>query len=288
MSRFAFDGTLHNRMGHRRGDADWQAGAQFMLLGGEHVATVDGPAVRWFAIEELPEGQRLLVGEQDGQTYGAVIVERVDRVFAPTSVRVLAPLLEPKELSLAVHAVGMARWLASTPYCPRCGGATDIRQSGHVRHCAQCGVDHFPRTDPAVIVAITDPVTDSLLLARNTAWPQKRFSTLAGFVEPGESLEDAVVREVAEEVGVTVAAVRYAASQPWPFPASIMIGFFGEASDTRITVDHDEIAEARWFTRTELHDLMDNGEVLLPPRGVSISSWLIEEWLGDRIASAWF
>ena len=128
---------------------------------------------------------------------------------------------------------------------------------------------------------------DRALIARNSRWPEQWFSTLAGFVEPGESLEDAVRRETFEEVGVVVDEVNYLASQPWPFPTSLMLGFHAQATTTEIVLDENEIAEARWFTREELRAANHAGEVKLPPSGVSISTWLIEQWLGDKAHGGW-
>ncbi len=288
MSRFAFDGARHDRAALHRADSRDLDDVRVMVLGGEHVATVDGPALAWVTPAEAPEGEWLWLGEQNGRRHAAVVVDgRVSADLQPVSIRVLAPQLDPDELSLAVHAVAIARWLASTPFCPRCGSRTEVQQAGHLRHCPECGASHFPRTDPAVIMLITDD-QDRALLARNPAWPEGRFSTLAGFVEPGESLEDAVRREVFEEVGVTVGEVTYGASQPWPFPASLMLGFFGKATATDITVDQQEIAEAAWITRDELVAYGEAGTLLLPPSGVSISSWLIETWLGQDLTAAWF
>lgn len=287
MSRFAFDGARHDRAALHRADSRDLDDVRVMVLGGEHVATVDGPALAWLSAAEAPEGEWLWLGEQNGRRHAAVVVDgRVSADLQPVSIRVLAPQLDPDELSLAVHAVAIARWLASTPFCPRCGSRTEVQQAGHLRHCPECGASHFPRTDPAVIMLITDD-QDRALLARNPAWPEGRFSTLAGFVEPGESLEDAVRREVFEEVGVTVGEVTYGASQPWPFPASLMLGFFGTATATDITVDQHEIAEAAWITRDELVAYGEAGTLLLPPSGVSISSWLIETWLGQDLTAAW-
>ena len=288
MSRFAFDGARHDRAALHRADSRELDDVRVMVLGGEHVATVDGPALAWVPAAEAPEGEWIWLGEQHGRRHAAVVVDgRVPTELTPTSIRVLAPQLAPDELSLAVHAVAIARWLGATPFCPRCGARTQVQQAGHLRHCPECGASHFPRTDPAVIMLITDD-QDRALLARNPAWPEGRFSTLAGFVEPGESLEDAVRREVREEVGVTVGDVTYGASQPWPFPASLMLGFFGTATETTIEVDHDEIAEAAWVTRDELIRYGEAGTLLLPPSGVSISSWLIESWLGKDLTASWF
>lgn len=286
---FAFYRAQHDRAGHLRKDDAWDTpDVHVMVIGGEHVATVDGPALRWLPRSEAPEGTFIYLGEREGESYAAVLVaDRVPKELQPVSVRMLAPLLDEPELSLAVHAVGMARWLQSMPFCPRCGSATEVRSAGHLRHCPSCGADHFPRTDPAVIMLITDD-QDRALLGHQAAWPEGRWSTLAGFVEPGETLEDAVRREVKEEVGVVVGEVTYGGSQPWPFPASLMVGFFGKAVDTRIEVDHDEIAEARWITREELKAEGRAGTLLLPPRGVSISSFLVERWLGEPLEGAWF
>lgn len=284
---FAFDRTRHDRDGNLRKDDAWRSDdLRVMVLGGEHVATVDGPAVHWTSPSQAPDGEWIYLGEQAGARHAAVVVDRVPAELSPVSLRVLAPLLHADELSLAMHAVAMTRWLTSTPFCPRCGTRTEVAQAGHQRVCPQCGAHHFPRTDPAVIMLVTDD-DDRALLGRQSAWPEGRFSTLAGFVEPGESLEDAVRREVDEEVGVRVGDVEYAASQPWPFPASLMLGFFARAETTDIAVDEVEIAEARWLTRAELADLGESGELVLPPKGVSISRWLVETWFGGDIPGAW-
>ncbi len=287
-SPFAFDRTRHDRAGHLRRDDAWDApDVPVLVLGGEHVATVDGPALRWVPRSEAPEGTLLFLGETDGGRRAAVLVDRVPEELQPVSVRTLAPLLSADELSLAVHAVGMSRWLASTPFCPRCGTRTEVHDAGHLRRCPGCGASHFPRTDPAVIMLVTDD-DDRALLGHQASWPEGRWSTLAGFVEPGESLEDAVRREVAEESGVVVGDVSYGASQPWPFPASLMVGFFGRATSTDIEVDGVELGAAQWVTRDQLREQGRAGTLLLPPAGVSISSWLIEQWFGEPLTGAWY
>lgn len=285
---FAFARQLHDRAGHLRSrDVDWKTPElRVLVLAGEHVATIEGPALRWIGIDEAPEGQWIFLGTHGGAPYAAVVVSRVEQEFQPTSIRVLAPMLSVEELSLGIHAVAMARWLQTHVYCSRCGEYLYAESGGHLLRCPECGAQHFPRTDPAVIMLITDD-QDRALLARNPTWPEGRFSTLAGFVEPGESLEDTVRREVAEEVGVQVGEVSYLASQPWPFPSSLMLGFFGRALTTDIVPDEDEIAEARWFTREELRDLGTSNEVVLPPAKVSISRWLIERWFGGPIPGEW-
>ena len=285
---FAFDRARHDRAAHLRKDPEVWAAAEcrFMLVGGEHVATTDGPEIAWFSRSELPEGTLLFLGELEGQRYGAVLTDRVPEEFAPTSIRTLAPQLSPRELSIGIHAVAMGRWLQNNTYCPRCGEEVEVHESGHLLKCPACRAEHFPRTDPAVIMLVLDE-QDRALIARNSRWPEQWFSTLAGFVEPGESLEDAVRRETFEEVGVVVDEVNYLASQPWPFPTSLMLGFHAQATTTEIVLDENEIAEARWFTREELRAANHAGEVKLPPSGVSISTWLIEQWLGDKAHGGW-
>ncbi len=285
---FAFDRARHDRSGNlRKQDNLWKSpDLKVLVLGGEHVGTIDGPALRWVTVDEAPDGEWILLGEQHGQHYAAVAVQRVPEEFAPVSVRTLAPLLTEDELSLAIHAVGLARWVQSHTYCSRCGEYLYTSQAGHLLNCPSCGAQHFPRTDPAVIMLVTD-ADDRALLARNPAWPAGRFSTLAGFVEPGETLEDTVRREVAEEVGVVVGETTYRASQPWPFPQSLMVGFRAVAETTDFTLDGDEIAEARWFTREQLQQACESEQIVLPPPKVSISRWLIEDWYGGELPGRW-
>jgi NAD+ diphosphatase len=202
-----------------------------------------------------------------------------DRDWA--TLREVADRLDAQEAALAAPTVALVAWHANHQRCPRCGEPTVVTHAGWVRRCVAEGVDHFPRTDPAVIMAVVDE-DDRLLLGHASAWAPGRFSTLAGYVEPGESLEQAVRREVHEEVGVTIGDVAYRASQPWPFPASLMLGFRAQALSTEVTVDDDEIDAARWFTRDELARAARAGEVLLPGRS-SISRALVEEWYGGPV-----
>jgi NAD+ diphosphatase len=202
------------------------------------------------------------------------------------TLRDVGALLGDRDAGLFVHAVALANWHAAHTHCPRCGAATVPGPGGHSARCPADGSEHFPRSDPAVIVLVTDP-DDRCLLARNAAWPSRRVSILAGFVEAGESAEQAVVREVAEETGITVTDVRYVGSQPWPMPWSLMLGFrAGAAAGQRIAVDHEELAEARWFSRAGLLASLRSGEVALPPP-VSIARRIIESWYGGPLPSAW-
>ncbi len=181
-------------------------------------------------------------------------------------------------------SVALAHWHATHPRCARCGEGTDVVQAGWSRSCPSCGAEHYPRTDPAVIMAVTDG-DGRILLGRQASWPDRRYSTLAGFVEPGESLEDAVRREVFEESGVVVGEVTYLGSQPWPFPSSLMLGFVGQAVATQITVDGVELADARWWSREAFDRDIASGALLLPP-AVSIARRLVEHWYGGPVLDA--
>lgn len=189
--------------------------------------------------------------------------------------------LSARDAGLATAAVALYEWHVRHPRCPRCGAVTFTVSSGWVRRCVADGTEHYPRTDAAVIMAVVDS-DDRLLLANSAAWPERRFSTLAGFVEPGESVEHAIRREVREESSIVVGDVAYRGSQPWPFPASLMLGFRAQALSTEITVDGDELRAARWFDRDTLRAEVAAGTVLLP-LSTSIARALIEEWFGGPL-----
>lgn len=283
---FVFARTHHDRSAHARAGDNWvDPSIRVMVLGGEHIATECGGNIRWMSQAQAPDGEWIFLGHIGSQSYAAVLIDWVPQELEPASLRVLGPSLSDEDASLAVHAVGIARWHGKHRFCPVCGAPTRSVEAGHQRHCDSCGTEHFPRTDPAVIMLITDE-HGRALLGRQSAWPQGRYSTLAGFVEPGENLSDAVRREVREEVGIGVDDVQYAGSQPWPFPASLMLGFFGRTTDTELQIDGDEIIEAHWFTRDEITELSANGSLKLPS-AVSISRALIETWHGGNITGQW-
>jgi NAD+ diphosphatase len=200
----------------------------------------------------------------------------------PAGLRDAAALLSDRDAGLFTHAVALANWHDTHTHCPRCGALTTPRAAGHARVCPVDGSEHFPRIDPAVIMLVTD-AEDRALLARNRQWPERRVSILAGFVEAGESAEQAVTREVGEETGIKVSRIRYLGSQPWPMPQSLMLGFRALADgDLSVRVDQEEIAEARWYTRDGLRVALAAGEVLLPPP-VSIAHRIIESWYGEKL-----
>ena len=220
--------------------------------------------------------------------------EDVAQTLAPAgelmNLRLCGPLMSHSEAALLAYARGMVHWHQQHRFCGVCGHPTKNRDGGHLRLCSNPdGVQQtFPRTDPAVIMLVLRDSDGSgppeCLLGRQRVWPEGNYSTLAGFVEPGESLEEAVRREVLEEVGIRVTDVQYRASQPWPFPSSLMVGFCARAETFDINLDNDELEDAKWFTSVELRGFgewgQSTGDPCLP-RKDSISRWLIETWLEE-------
>jgi NAD+ diphosphatase len=231
----------------------------------------------------------VLLGEFEGCAYIALEVEeerQVQDVGLPGEFMDLHKVgnqLEQWQGGLLAYARGMLHWHTQSQYCGVCGSLTSVAEAGHMRVCTNetCATPHFPRTDSAIIVLVTDG--DRCLLGRKSNWEPRKFSTIAGFVEPGESLEDAVRREVLEETGVVVGEVYYHSSQPWPFPASIMVGFTAIAESHTIRVDKTELEEARWLTREELREGIKTGALLLPS-DVSIAYRLVHDWLVHKTA----
>ena len=190
--------------------------------------------------------------------------------------------MTPLDAEIAATAKGVLEWHRTHGFCPNCGTATEAGKAGWMRGCAGCGRMHFPRTDPVVIMLVTRGET--VLLGRSPAWPEGFFSCLAGFMEPGETMEAAVRREVWEETGVRVGSVRYLSSQPWPFPGSLMLGAQGEAVSDAIEIDPEEIAEAVWLTREELADVFEGVHPRISPaREGAIAHFLLRSWLADRL-----
>ncbi|WP_299948212.1 NAD(+) diphosphatase [uncultured Ruegeria sp.] len=201
-------------------------------------------------------------------------------VFA--ELRRIMARLSPRDAELAAAAKAVISWHETHRFCARCGARSEITQGGWQRSCPSCGGQHFPRTDPVVIMLITHK--NSVLMGRSPGWPEGMYSLLAGFVEPGETLEAAVRREVLEEAGVPVGAVQYLASQPWPFPASLMIGCAGVALSRDIQIDPIEIEDAMWVTRTEMMQAFAGDHPkLLPARKGAIAHFLLQHWLADTL-----
>jgi NAD+ diphosphatase len=291
-------GTV-DRITHRRTDKDWIDAAwkdprtRVLVVHDGH-ALVREDGLVFVTPEEAPAGTRFLLGQDsDGVVYfgvsgplGAPSAPSAAEAVRVASLREVGALLSDRDAGLLTHAVALANWHDTHVRCPLDGTPTVPDPAGHSTTCPADGTEHFPRTDPAVIMLVTDP-EDRCLLARNAAWPGRRVSILAGFVEPGESAEQAVVREVAEETGITVTNVRYVASQPWPMPRSLMLGFRADAPAGQvITVDREELAEARWWSRDGLLAALRSGELALPP-AVSIARYIIEAWYGGPLPSTW-
>jgi NAD+ diphosphatase len=282
----------HDRVGERRVDEAWlertwgQPSTRIVHIAVTRIpVSEDGTTVRWHAADELPtQGLRIFLGEREGVSHFALVVdEPLDEGRWTTMRDVVQTMTEP-DAGFLVHAVALAEWHASHSFCPRCGGRLRSTLAGHVLVCERCSRQQFPRSDPAVIMMVVDG--DRALLGRQSTWPEGRYSTLAGFVDPGESLEEAVVREVAEETGIRCTDVTYFGNQPWPLPQSLMVGFFARALTSEIQVDGVEIADARWFTREQLKAEAEAGTLRLPG-GISISRSLIEAWYGGPLPGSW-
>jgi NAD+ diphosphatase len=302
-----------DRVGHLRSDQEWLAaawadeGTRVLVL--DHGQALirfagDGAALEFTSPKHAPGGVRFLLGVDDaGVAYFGIDGPRGGLGAGPlpgpgsapalpeagvhvAGLRQAGPLLGDRDAGLFTQAVALANWHATHTHCPRCGAVTEPVQAGYAARCPVDGSEHFPRVDPAVIMLVRDD-GDRCLLARNRSWPPRRVSILAGFVEPGESLEQTVIREVAEETGLRVNGLRYVGSQPWPMPRSLMLGFVAHApGEQEIVVDGEEIAEARWFSREELTAAISTGEVLLPPP-VSIAHRIIESWYGAALPGSW-
>lgn len=272
-------------------DARADASTRVLVVAGDAAPMAAADALQWVAPADVPDGAEwALLGRahDGGALLTAVFAAPDEPLFAApagwSGLRAVGGALAPDEADSFVTALSLGRWLIDAPFCPACGAHTMLGDAGWSRRCPSCGRQHFPRTDPAVIVAITSALDpDVLLLGSNALWSADRYSCFAGFVEAGESLEAAVRREVAEESGIDVGSVAYRGSQAWPYPRSLMVGFLAEAvDDDAARADGEEIAAVRWFTRDEIGAaLAGDGGVVLPGRA-SIAHRLISDWHGGR------
>jgi NAD+ diphosphatase len=249
-------------------------------LSGSQPATAHGPAADELVFLGLSaDGPLFALDLSELEREAALDLTGADDC---ADVRTLIAAVSRDEAGLLAYARGLLHWQRRQRFCGRCGGRCEPQEGGHLRVCADCGALHFPKIEPAIIVLVELPGEPRrCLLGRHQGAGPGRFSTLAGFVEIGESLEDAVRREVAEEAGVEVGAVRYQGSQAWPFPAGLMIGFRGIANSPDIAVDGAELADARWFTAAEVRARLGDHAAVPPYRVDSIGRLLIETWLAE-------
>jgi NAD+ diphosphatase len=287
----AFSGATLDRAAHLRTAEETGAlrrhpTSRVVLVGPDQSVALDqSGAITRLPVSDLPAGAPLTflgLDPADAAIFAADALDlRVDDRYAVTPLRELMTDLDPAEAALGAYAVAMVGWHRVHRHCGRCGTATNVEQAGHRRHCPNCGLQHFPRTDPAVTMLVQNG--DRALLSRRHGAPPNRWSALAGFVEPGETPEEAVIRETREETGIDVAAVEYVISQPWPFPSALMIGFWAfvvPAPDAVPQPQPDELVEARWFDRAELAARLNDQTIALPPPG-TIGNYLISTWLGS-------
>jgi len=286
-----FAGAFVDRTGERRGDSDWLSSAlespesRFVpiwgdqcLVGGDplHAIMLERRQIENFV--EDPDELIFLGLFHDRPAFAFRISSDVSPPFGELGefheLRFLGTILPPDEANLAAHARALVIWHASQMFCGICGSSARSAAAGNSRICAnsECGREIFPRVDPAIIVLVADG--ERCLLGRQSSWPEGRYSTIAGFVEPGESLEDAVRREVYEETNIHVGRVTYHSSQPWPFPSSLMLGFVADATSQEIILNDGELEDAQWFTRKELR----SGFPKLPFR-ISIARRLVDNWI---------
>lgn len=296
-----YSGAFIDRRAELRSDPDWvgaarrDPGTRYVVAHGAEQLVLAGGSPDLLLlpnenpiVELAPESALTLLGWFRGQR--TVLIEwdpalraraaaHLPRGAELRELRPLAPMLPPDAASLLAYARALVLWRSRHRFCGVCGAPNLPMRAGHVMKCsrAECGNETFPRLDPAIIVLVSDPANERALLGRQAAWPPGRYSTIAGFVEPGESLEDAVVREVAEETGVVAGDVVYLASQPWPFPSSLMLGFRAIARTMDIDLRDGELEDARWVTRADIAA----GHPRLPPPG-SISARLIASWYHER------
>jgi len=288
LSRSQLDRAAHLRSDEVALDELWAKGKIIDLLGDRF--RIDGAKLALLTsaqVDELEKQsadvERYFLGLDSNQVAYFVAHRGIAPSEYPSgyeSLRTIGKSLSDLEIGAAVHALALSLWHQSHRRCAKCGAETKSTLGGSVRKCLSCEADHHPRTDPAVIVLVKDK-SDRILLGRQRVWPPKRFSTFAGFVEPGESFERTVVREVAEECGGSVESMRYLGSQPWPFPASLMIAF--EATITNpdsVKADGEEIEEIFWLDRESLKSKVQSEELLLPPK-ISVARAMIESWYGN-------
>ncbi len=257
MLDLAFVSSPLDRNANNRAKADFiqarrhAATSNVLQLAGDTVRVEGG---KLFTSNDQPEREAIYLGEDPNQVAWFARTVAANEDFKPLRTLMIEASLSQAEISILAQARSILHWHESHRFCAKCGSASQMADAGYRRHCEACGADHFPRTDPVVIMVVRNG--DHLLLGRQAAWAPGMFSALAGFMEPGETIGTAMRREVAEEAGIKVGKVTYVTSQPWPFPSSLMIGLLGEALSTEIVVDPLELETARWFERSEVQSML--------------------------------
>ena len=288
-----FTGSLLDRADAARHDgamvAAMRADPEALLLCLDNLqpSLAENGALRWTSLSDgMFDGELALLGRIDGTprfvalTPGVSALRRSPELFAAITA------LPPAEAGTYAAARSLIDWHARHGFCPNCGTATVVFRAGWGRLCPHCGAEHFPRVDPVVIMLAQHGHGEQarVLIGRQPGFPAGRYSALAGFLEPGESIEEAVARELHEEAGIAVHSVRYMASQPWPFPSQLMIACVGLTDDDTLLVDHTELEEAKWVTRDEVAAALagDPGAPFLPPPPYAIAHTLFGRWLAER------
>ena len=278
LSRSRLDRAAHLRSDSAGLEELWRAAKVISIVGDKFKTSENGLAY----IDPISaQGERYFLGlDEAGTPYFVSHQNSADIELQDFhSLRTIGAKLNDLEIGAAVHALALTQWHDAHQRCAKCGETTHPTFAGAVRECGKCGASHHPRTDPAIIVLVKDN-QDRILLGRQKIWPAKRFSTFAGFVEPGESFESCVIREVDEECGGKVTEMKYLGSQPWPFPASIMIAYEATISNPdTVKEDGEEIEEIIWLTREELKSKTSSGDLLLPPV-ISVARAMINAWYG--------
>ncbi len=257
MTRLAFVSSPLDRNANNRANAEFIAKRRNDST--THVVQIAGDTVRMkndrlFTLNDEPELDAIYLGEDPkGHSWFAREIEPSDALIPIRSLMIEGGLTQER-LSILAQARSILHWHSSHGFCAKCGAQSLMADAGYKRVCPACKTEHFPRTDPVVIMAVRHG--DQVLLGRQASWPPNMFSALAGFMEPGETIEQAVAREVLEEAGIKVGAVSYVTTQPWPFPSSLMIGMIAEATTTEIKLDPAELEEARWFSRSDLEMML--------------------------------
>lgn len=250
------------------------------------VPVLHGEALGWEPLVAPSKGEDLLfLGLLDGQPRFVIVPYEADPDPADTHSRTWAVIavLNEAEQGVLGGMRSLVNWHRITRFCARCGGTTVFAKGGWQRNCTACGVEHFPRVDPVVIMLVEHD--GALLLGREARFSVGRYSALAGFLEPGETVEDAVAREVFEEVGVRLKDVRYIASQPWPFPGQLMIACIGTAQSRDLVIDYNEVEDARWYSREEVAEAIANGassRSFIPPPPQAVAHMMLQWWLEQR------